>query len=69
MLRTNIGNRACANLTHNHGEFGVQHFQDPFFENDQADIFPDDGGRQMFDVWNNDYRDLEAMVNQMHHAA
>ena len=38
-------------------------------ENDQADIFPDDGGRQMFDVWNNDYRDLEAMVNQMHHAA
>jgi NAD(P)-dependent dehydrogenase (short-subunit alcohol dehydrogenase family) len=38
-------------------------------ENDQADIFPDDGGKQMFDVWNNDYRDLEAMVNQMHHAA
>ena len=38
-------------------------------ENDVADIFPDDGGRQMFDVWNNNYRDLEAMVNEMHHAA
>jgi NAD(P)-dependent dehydrogenase (short-subunit alcohol dehydrogenase family) len=38
-------------------------------ENDVADIFPDDGGKQMFDVWNNDYRDLEAMVNEMHHAA
>lgn len=38
-------------------------------EDDVADIFPDDGGRQMFDVWNNDYRDLEAMVNEMHHAA
>jgi NAD(P)-dependent dehydrogenase (short-subunit alcohol dehydrogenase family) len=38
-------------------------------ENDVADIFPDDAGRQMFDVWNNNYRDLEAMVSEMHHAA
>ena len=34
-----------------------------------VNVLRDDGGRQMFDVWNNDYRDLEAMVNQMHHAA
>jgi short-subunit dehydrogenase len=38
-------------------------------ENDEADIFPDVGGQQMFDVWRNDYRDLEAMVLQMHNAA
>ncbi len=38
-------------------------------ENDEADIFPDAAGRQMFDVWNNDYRDLEKMVLDMHEAA
>jgi NAD(P)-dependent dehydrogenase (short-subunit alcohol dehydrogenase family) len=38
-------------------------------ENDVADIFPDVGGQHMFDVWNNNYRVLEAMVNEMHHAA
>ena len=34
-----------------------------------ADIFPDDGGRQMFDVWKRDYRELEQMVFDMHNAA
>ncbi len=34
-------------------------------ENDVPDIFPDAGGKAMFDVWNNDYRELEAMVSQM----
>lgn len=38
-------------------------------ENDEADIFPDEAGRQMFDVWKSDYRDLERMVYDMHHAA
>jgi len=38
-------------------------------KNGEADIFPDAGGRQMFDVWRNDYRDLEAMVNQMYNSA
>lgn len=38
-------------------------------ENDEADIFPDEVGRQMFATWQNDYRDLEAMVSEMHHAA
>lgn len=38
-------------------------------ENDEADIFPDEMGRQMFATWQNDYRDLEAMVSEMHHAA
>ena len=37
-------------------------------ENGEADIFPDDGGRQMFDVWSNNYRDLEQMVADMHSA-
>ena len=37
--------------------------------NNEADIFPDAAGRQMFDVWNNDYRDLENMVLEMHQAA
>jgi NAD(P)-dependent dehydrogenase (short-subunit alcohol dehydrogenase family) len=38
-------------------------------ENDEADIFPDAFGRQLFDVWRNDYRDLEKMVLEMHEAA
>lgn len=38
-------------------------------ENDQADIFPDAMGQQMFDVWKSDYRALERMVSDMHHAA
>ena len=38
-------------------------------ENDEADIFPDEMGRQMFDVWKSDYRGLERMVYDMHHAA
>ena len=37
--------------------------------NNEADIFPDAAGRQMFDVWNNNYRDLENMVLEMHQAA
>ena len=38
-------------------------------ENDEADIFPDEMGQQMFDVWKSDYRALERMVYDMHHAA
>ena len=38
-------------------------------ENGEADIFPDEAGRQMFDVWKSDYRSLERMVYDMHHAA
>lgn len=38
-------------------------------ENDEADIFPDEFGRQMFEVWKHDYRDLERMVFDMHNAA
>lgn len=38
-------------------------------ENDEADIFPDEMRRQMFDVWKSDYRGLERMVYDMHHAA
>jgi NAD(P)-dependent dehydrogenase (short-subunit alcohol dehydrogenase family) len=38
-------------------------------EDGEADIFPDEVGRQMFATWKNDYRDLEAMVSEMHHAA
>lgn len=38
-------------------------------EDGEADIFPDEVGRQMFATWQNDYRDLEAMVSEMHHAA
>lgn len=34
----------------------------------EADIFPDDAARQMFEVWQGDYRALEAMVAQMHQA-
>jgi len=30
-----------------------------------ADIFPDPGGKGMFDVWKKDYRELENMVSQM----
>lgn len=32
---------------------------------DVADIFPDTGGQQMFDVWKQDYHELEKMVAQM----
>lgn len=38
-------------------------------EQDEADIFPDEMGRQMFETWKTDYRDLERMVYDMHHAA
>ncbi len=38
-------------------------------EKGEADIFPDEMGRQMFDVWKSDYRGLERMVYDMHHAA
>ena len=38
-------------------------------ELDEADIFPDEMGRQMFDTWRSDYRALERMVYDMHHAA
>ena len=38
-------------------------------EADEADIFPDPIGKQMFDVWRGNYRDLEQAVFQMHHAA
>jgi NAD(P)-dependent dehydrogenase (short-subunit alcohol dehydrogenase family) len=38
-------------------------------EDGEADIFPDEAGRQMFATWKHDYRDLEAMVSEMHHAA
>jgi short-subunit dehydrogenase len=38
-------------------------------EDGEADIFPDEIGRQMFATWKNDYRDLEAMVSELRHAA
>ena len=38
-------------------------------KNGEADIFPDAGSRQMFDVWSGNYRDLEQAVYEMHHAA
>jgi NAD(P)-dependent dehydrogenase (short-subunit alcohol dehydrogenase family) len=38
-------------------------------ENNEADIFPDEMGRQMFELWTTDYRGLERMVYDMHHAA
>ncbi len=38
-------------------------------ENDDADIFPDDGSEQMFAVWQGNYRDLEQAIYDMHHAA
>ncbi|MDJ0654625.1 MAG: SDR family oxidoreductase [Xanthomonadales bacterium] len=38
-------------------------------ENDEADIFPDDMGRSMFDTWRGDYRDLERMVHDMTNAS
>jgi len=38
-------------------------------EQDEADIFPDETGRQMFETWKSDYRELERMVYDMHHAA
>ena len=38
-------------------------------ESNEPDIFPDAAGRQLFDVWQNDYRDLEKIVLEMHEAA
>jgi len=38
-------------------------------EGNEQDIFPDAFGRQLFDVWRNDYRDLEKIVLDMHEAA
>jgi NAD(P)-dependent dehydrogenase (short-subunit alcohol dehydrogenase family) len=38
-------------------------------ERDEADIFPDEFGQQMFEVWKQDYRDLERIVFDMHNAA
>ncbi len=39
------------------------------FEAGEKDIFPDEQGRQMMDVWKRDYRDLEQMVLEMYKAA
>lgn len=39
------------------------------FEDGEADIFPDEQGRQMIGVWKNNYRDLEQMVLEMYKAA
>ncbi len=33
----------------------------------EADIFPDQTGKGMFDLWSNNYRDLEKAVYDMHH--
>ena len=38
-------------------------------EDGEADIFPDQQGREMFGVWKQDYRDLEQMVFEMYKAA
>ncbi len=38
-------------------------------KNGEADIFPDAGSQQMFGVWSGNYRDLEQVVYEMHHAA
>lgn len=35
----------------------------------EADIFPDPGAQQMFELWKQGYRKLEQMVHDMHHAA
>lgn len=37
-------------------------------EADEADIFPDPIGKGMFDLWKNDYRDLESAVFEMQHS-
>lgn len=37
--------------------------------NNDADIFPDVGSQQMMALWREDYRDLEKMVYDLHHAA
>lgn len=34
----------------------------------EADIFPDPNGKGMFDLWSNNYRDLEKAVYDMHNA-
>lgn len=39
------------------------------FEAGEADIFPDEQGREMIGVWKNDYRDLEQMAAEMYKAA
>lgn len=38
-------------------------------ERGDADIFPDAGSQQMFDIWRSDYRQLEQAVYEMHQAA
>jgi NAD(P)-dependent dehydrogenase (short-subunit alcohol dehydrogenase family) len=38
-------------------------------EADEADIFPDPASEQMIGLWKGNYRDLEAAVYDMHHAA
>ena len=38
-------------------------------ESNEPDIFPDAFGRHLFDVWQNDYQDLEKIVLDMHKAA
>ncbi len=38
-------------------------------EDGEADVFPDQQGREMFGVWKQDYRDLEQMVFEMYKAA
>lgn len=37
-------------------------------KNNEADIFPDDTSKQMFATWQQDYRQLEAMVYESTHA-
>jgi len=34
----------------------------------ETDIFPDPNGKNMFELWTNNYRDLESAVYDMHHA-
>ena len=38
-------------------------------QNGDDDIFPDAGSRQMYEVWRANYRDLEKVVFDLHHAA
>jgi NAD(P)-dependent dehydrogenase (short-subunit alcohol dehydrogenase family) len=38
-------------------------------EADEADIFPDPAAEQMIGLWKGNYRDLEAAVYDLHHAA
>ncbi len=37
-------------------------------ESNEADIFPDAGGKGMFEMWNHNYKDLESAISRMHHS-